>query len=77
MLRSSKLKANIVMKKWAKLLPSNFKLRWFNISNKHCSKKEVGFIWTIWNKPIVMNVWKAIVDGSINKSYLLCSSPTQ
>lgn len=41
MLRSLKPKANIVMKKWAKLLTSNFKLRWFNIWDKHCSKKEV------------------------------------
>jgi hypothetical protein len=58
--------------KWAKLLPSNFKLKWSNTWDKQCSKKEVGFIWTIWNKPIVVNMWKPIVDGSINKSYLLC-----
>ncbi len=72
MFRSSTPKANIVMKKWAKLLPSNFKLRWSNIWDKHCSKKEVGFIWTIWYKEVEVNVWRAIVDGSINKIYLLC-----
>jgi ABC-type glycerol-3-phosphate transport system permease component len=62
MFKSSKLKANIVKKRWAEFFPSNFKLKWSNTWDKHCSKKELSFIRTIWNKVVVVNVWVTIVD---------------
>jgi hypothetical protein len=56
MLKSSKPKANIVEKRWPKLLPFTFKMKWSNSWDKHCSKKEVGFISAIWNKAVVVNM---------------------
>lgn len=42
--------------KWLKLLKPNFKLIWTNAwSKQHNNKKEVGFIWVIWNKVVMMN----------------------
>jgi hypothetical protein len=56
-------RANIVEKRWPELLPSTFKMKWSHSWDKHCSKKEVGFISAIWNKVVVVNMWRAIVDG--------------
>jgi hypothetical protein len=56
MLRMAKPRVNIVEKRWSKLLLSSFKLRWANTWSKMHSKKEVGFIWVVWNKAVVVNL---------------------
>ncbi len=66
-LRSSKPKTNIMEKRCNEFLPPSFKLRWTNTWNKQWSKKDVVFIWAIWNKTIVVNVWKAMVDRLFNQ----------
>jgi hypothetical protein len=55
MLRMAKPRVNIVEKRWSKLLLSS-KLRWANTWSKMYSKKEVGFIWVVWNKGMVVNL---------------------
>jgi hypothetical protein len=68
MLKIIKPKINIVKKKWARVHQPNFKFRWANIWCKQVmnNKKEVKFIWLIYNKNIVVNVEKARVNRSIN-----------
>jgi hypothetical protein len=56
MLKMAKPRVNIVEKRWLKLLLSSFKLRWANTWSKMHSKKEVGFIWVVWNKAVVVNL---------------------
>jgi hypothetical protein len=72
MLKDSKPKINVVEKRWVRVLPFTFKLRWMNIWCKMPSRKEVGFMWALWNKAIVVNTWKAKVDNSINQTCPLC-----
>jgi hypothetical protein len=38
------------------------------------SKKEDGFIWAIWNKVVVVNLWRVKANGLINQGYLLCEN---
>jgi len=56
-------------KKWDGLFPHNFKLKWNNMWSKRRSKKEARFIWAIWNKTIVVNVWRARVNISIDDHF--------
>jgi hypothetical protein len=51
---------------------THFKLRWVNTWCKQHSKKIVGFIWSIWNKVVVVNVWKVKTNMGINKACPLC-----
>lgn len=44
-LRSSKPKANIVEKRWLKLLPSNFKLRWSKNWDEHHIVRTLVSYW--------------------------------
>jgi len=67
MLRATKPKPNVVAKRWAKMLPENFKMIWANTWNKPQRKKGVGFIWAIWNEPIAINTWKLKVNETIDK----------
>jgi hypothetical protein len=56
MLRNSKPKINVVEKRWVRVLPFTFMLRWMNIWCKTQSRKEVGFMWALWNKTITTNI---------------------
>jgi hypothetical protein len=56
MLRMVKPRVNIVEKVWSKLLLSSFKLRWANTWSKMYNMKEVGFIWVVWNKAVVVDL---------------------
>jgi len=69
MSRMTKLKVNVVEKQWDGLFPHNFKLKWNNMWSKPRSKKEARFIWAIWNKTIVVNVWRVRVNISIDDHF--------
>jgi hypothetical protein len=68
MLKDSKPEINVVEKRWVGVLPFTFKLRWMNIWCMMQSRKEVGFMWALWNKEIVINTWRTKVDNSINQT---------
>jgi hypothetical protein len=68
MLKDSKPKINVVEKRWVRVLPFIFKLRWMNIWCKNQNRKETGFMWPLWNKAIIVNIWRAKVDNSINRT---------
>jgi len=68
MLRDSKPKINVVEKRWVRVLPFSFMLRWMNIWCKTRTRKEAGFIWALWNKAIVVNIWRIKVDNLINQT---------
>jgi hypothetical protein len=53
-----KPKINVVKKRWIRVLPFTFKLRWTNIWCKMRSRKEMGFMWALWNKAIALNTWR-------------------
>jgi hypothetical protein len=74
MLTDSKPKINVVEKRWIRVFFFTFKLRWTNIWCKMQSRKEAGFMWALWNKPIAVNTWRAKVDNSINQTCPLCSN---
>ncbi len=40
-----------------------------NIWCKTWTKKEVGFMWALWNKAIAINTWK-VKGGQFNQSNL-------
>jgi hypothetical protein len=67
MLRDSKPKINVVEKRVG-VLPFIFKQKWMNIWCKTKSRKEVGFMWALWNKAIAINTWRSKVDNSINQT---------
>jgi hypothetical protein len=69
MLKDFKPKINVVEKRWAWVLPFTFKLRWMNIWCKTRSRKEVGFMWALWNKAIAVNTWRAKVDNLIKLAH--------
>jgi hypothetical protein len=35
-------------------------------------KKEIAFIWSMWNKIVAINVWKTKVDRSANHECAVC-----
>jgi hypothetical protein len=63
-----------VEKRWIGVLLLPFKLKWTNIWCKMQSKKEVSFMWALWNKAITVNTWKAKVNNSINQTCPLCTN---
>ncbi len=73
-LKDSKPKTNVMEKRWVRVLPFTLKLRWMNIWCKTQSRKEMGFMWALWNKAIVINTWRAKVDNSINQTWPLCDN---
>jgi hypothetical protein len=74
MFKDSKPKINVVEKRWIGVFLFTFKLRWTNIWCKMQSKKEANFICALWNKTIVINIWKVKVDNSINQTSPLCNN---
>jgi hypothetical protein len=73
-LKYFKPKINVVEKRWVGVLPFIFKLKWMNIWCMMWSMKELGFMWALWNKAIVVNTWRAEVDNSINQTCPLCGN---
>ena len=46
---------NVVEKKWARVLPANYKLRWNNVWDTERIRKEAGLMWMIWHKAVAVN----------------------
>ncbi len=74
MLRDFKPKINLVKKRWIRVLLFTFKLKWTNIWCKMRSRKEMGFMWALWNKAIALNTWRLKVNNSIDQTYPLWSN---
>ena len=52
---------SIVRKKWSGLLPSSYKLRWFNVWDFKRVHKEAGLMWSIWHKVVAINAWRGVI----------------
>jgi len=68
MLRDSKPKINVVEKRWVRVFPFTFMLKWMNIWCKMQSRKEACFVWALWNKAIVVNIWRVKLNNLINQT---------
>lgn len=44
-----------VSKKWNQIFSTDFKLKWQHVWLKRRSKKEVGFLWSLWHKALAVN----------------------
>lgn len=75
MLRATKQKPNVVAKRWAEVLPQNFKIgcanTWSKPQRKNRSRVHLG---TIWNEPIAINTWKLKVNETIDKICQMCGN---
>jgi hypothetical protein len=71
LLNGSKPKVKLVEKRWFGLLPSCYRLKWNNTWHKYRNKKEASFIWAIWNKVVVVNMWKAKINNKIDHGCVL------
>jgi len=56
MLRATKQNPNVVAKRWAEMLPQNFKIGWANTWSKPQRKMKVGFIWAIGMSPLPLTL---------------------
>ena len=63
---------NVVEKKWARVLPTNYKLRWNNIWDTERVRKEAGLMWMIWHKVVAVNAWRGAISQEIDQSCLVC-----
>ena len=63
---------NVVEKKWAGVLPTNYKLRWNNIYDTERVRKEAGLMWMIWHKAVAVNVWRGVVSPEIDQNCPVC-----
>jgi hypothetical protein len=60
-----------VANKWQGYLPSNYRSYWSHVWNSTQSGKEVAFIWSIWQKVVIVNEWRAcITHVSISKQFI-------
>ena len=72
LLRRSANTPNVVEKKWARVLPTNYKLRWNNIWETERVRKEAGLMWMIWHKAVAVNVWRRVVSPEIDQNCPVC-----
>ena len=60
--------------KWTTILPTSFIPNWMEIWNCRWSKKEVGFIWSIYHGAVATNVWWACISNAIDPSCTCCNA---
>ena len=60
--------------KWHGIMAPILKVEIGNVSKKTLSTKGRAFDWSIWNKVIVVNSWRAQFIRDINDKCLMCST---
>ena len=72
LLRRQTITPNVVERKWAGILPTNYKLRWNNLWDTERVRKEAGLMWSIWHKAVAVNVWRGAISKEIDQSCPVC-----
>ena len=63
---------NVVEKKWDRVLPTTYKLRWSNIWDSERVRKEVSLMWMIWHKAVAVNVRRGVISQEIDQNCSVC-----
>jgi hypothetical protein len=74
LLRKRQPPLQLARRKWSPTLPDDFKFRWSTIWDHERQKKEVGLMWQIWHKAVVVNVWRGKISPNIDVSCTVCDS---
>ena len=68
---------NVVVRKWAGVLPADYKLRWNNVWDTERTRKEAGLMWMIWHKAVVVNAWRGAISQEVDQSCPVCLRGTK
>lgn len=60
-------------KKWSRILPLDYKLRWLNTLDKSRTCKKAKLNWTIWHRALAVNAWRGRVQHDLDEQCILCN----
>lgn len=65
-----------IIAKWHGILAPNCKLKWGDVLDGSRNMKEIIFSWSIWNKSIAINTWRARFIEDIDDKCHMCNDDT-